>query len=101
MSNPSFFDSVQQSFDRASTFTKHPKGLLNNIKKCDSVYRFEFPLRNEDGSIEVITAWRVEHSHHKLPVKGGIRYSSAADEDEVMALAALMSYKCALVDVPL
>jgi len=100
MSNPSFFDSVQQSFDRASTFTKHPKGLLNNIKKCDSVYRFEFPLRNEDGSIEVITAWRVEHSHHKLPVKGGIRYSSAADEDEVMALAALMSYKCALVDVP-
>jgi glutamate dehydrogenase/leucine dehydrogenase len=45
----------------------------------------------EEGGIEVISAWRVEHSQHKLPVKGGVRYSPAADEDEVMALASLMS----------
>lgn len=100
MSGSSFFDNVQRSFDHAAKFTQHPKGLLEHIKRCNSVYRFEFPLRREDGSIEVISAWRVEHSHHKLPVKGGIRYSPAADEDEVMALASLMTYKCAVVDVP-
>lgn len=100
MSGSSFFDNVQRSFDHAARFTQHPKGLLEHIKRCNSVYRFEFPLRREDGSIEVISAWRVEHSHHKLPVKGGIRYSPAADEDEVMALASLMTYKCAVVDVP-
>lgn len=100
MSDLSFFGGVQRLFDRASEFTEYPKGLLDHIKKCNSVYRFEFPLRREDNSIEVITGWRVEHSHHKLPVKGGIRYSALADEDEVMALASLMTYKCALVDVP-
>ncbi len=100
MPGSSFFDNVQLSFDHAAKYTKHSPGLLDHIKRCNSVYRFEFPLRKEGGSIEVISAWRVEHSHHKLPVKGGIRYSPAADEDEVMALASLMTYKCAVVDVP-
>ena len=48
-------------------------GLLDQIKHCNSVYQFTFPLRNDDGSIEIIRAYRVEHSHHRLPVKGGIR----------------------------
>ena len=96
----SFFGDVCKYFDAAAAYTKHPKGLLDQIKHCNSVYHFQFPLRNPDGTVEVIPAWRVEHSHHKLPVKGGIRYSPDVTEDEVMALAALMTYKCAIVDVP-
>ena len=98
--NHSFFGDVLRHVDRAAAYTKHPVGLLEQIKRCNSIYQFEFPLRQSDGSVEVISAWRVEHSHHKLPVKGGIRYSPDVNEDEVMALAALMTYKCAIVNVP-
>jgi glutamate dehydrogenase (NAD(P)+) len=95
-----FFDQVTQYFNEAATFTNYPKGLLEQIRVCNSVYRFDFPLRRNSGEIEVIRAWRVEHSQHKMPVKGGIRYSPDVYEEEVMALAALMTYKCAIVDVP-
>ena len=95
-----FFEQVNHMFDRAAIYTSHPRGLLNQIKICNSVYQIEFPLKRDDGSIDVIQAWRAEHSHHKLPVKGGIRYAMSVNADEVMALAALMTYKCAVVDVP-
>jgi len=95
-----FFEEVNQYFDQAAAFTAYPPGLLEQIRGCNSVYRFDFPLRRDNGQIEVIRAWRVEHSHHKTPVKGGIRYAPGVYEEEVMALAALMTYKCAIVDVP-
>ena len=95
----SFLDSVNHYFDEAAALTKHPKGLLSQIKTCNSVYSFRFPVRTEEG-YEVIQAWRAQHSHHKLPVKGGIRFSEGACEEEVIALATLMTYKCAVVDVP-
>lgn len=95
----SFFGDVCQFFDHAAQFTNHDAGLLDQIKSCNSVYRFRFPIRKGNG-FEVIDAWRVEHSHHKSPTKGGIRYSEMVNEDEVMALAALMTYKCAIVNVP-
>jgi len=95
-----FFAQVNHHFDRAASFTRNDPTLLNQIKACNSVYYVSFPLRRDDGSLEVIHAWRAEHSHHKLPTKGGIRYSPEVSEDEVMALSALMTYKCAIVDVP-
>ncbi len=95
-----FFETVLNFFDKAATFTSHPQGLLDQIKYCNSIYQFKFPLKSDAGTYEIIQAFRVEHSHHKQPVKGGIRYSEMVTEDEVKALAALMTYKCAIVDVP-
>lgn len=98
-SNYSFFESVERNFDKAAPFTKIEKGILEQIKACNSVYRMKFPVRVKN-KIEVIEAYRVQHSHHKLPVKGGIRYSLDVNQDEVMALASLMTFKCAIVNVP-
>lgn len=95
----SFFESVNRNFDRASAHTKIHKGLLEQIKGCNSIYEMTFPVKI-GNSYHVIEAFRVQHSHHRLPTKGGIRFSHLVNRDEVMALAALMSYKCALVDVP-
>jgi glutamate dehydrogenase (NAD(P)+) len=96
----SFLDQVNQAFDHAATFTRHDPTLLANIKACKNLFYTSFPIKRDDGRIEVLHAWRAEHSHHKLPCKGGIRYADNVDADEVQALAALMTYKCALVDVP-
>ncbi len=94
-----FFESVNQNFDKAAMLLEHPKGLLDQIRACNSVYYMQFPVRIK-GEIQVISAWRAEHSHHKLPCKGGIRYSENVNQDEVIALSALMTYKCAVVNVP-
>ena len=95
-----FFGAVEKSFDKAAKFTKWDPGVLEQIKACNAVYRMKFPVRMDDGRIEVIEAYRVQHSHHKTPCKGGIRFAAEVNQDEVMALAALMTYKCAIVNVP-
>ncbi|MBW1687656.1 MAG: Glu/Leu/Phe/Val dehydrogenase [Deltaproteobacteria bacterium] len=95
-----FLEQVNRNFDKAASLTDHPPGILDQIKQVNNVIQLSFPLRRDDGSVEVIHGWRAEHSQHKLPTKGGIRYSENVDEDEVMALAALMTYKCAIVNVP-
>jgi glutamate dehydrogenase (NAD(P)+) len=96
---PSFFETVNIYFDKAAALSDYPPGLLEQIRVCDSVYAVQFPVRTSRG-YEVFSGWRVQHSHHRIPVKGGIRFAPTVDEDEVKALAALMTYKCAIVDVP-
>ncbi len=98
--HPDFLQQVDRMYEKAAALTDHPPGLLKQISICNSVYKMEFPLVRDDGTIEVIKAWRAEHSHHKLPTKGGIRFDLSVNENEVAALATLMTYKCAIVNVP-
>lgn len=97
-----FFESVEYNFDKAAKFTGFDPGILEQIKACNSVYQMKFPVRLGENldRVEVFEAYRVQHSHHKTPCKGGIRYSDDVNQDEVMALASLMTYKCAIVNVP-
>src|SRR5436309_2172076 len=90
---------VCREFDKAAANLGVPEGLLRQIKACNAVYYVQFPVRIGER-YEIFQGWRAEHSQHRKPTKGGIRYSEAVTQDEVMALAALMTYKCAIVDVP-
>ena len=96
----SFLKQVHRAFDEAAALIDLPPGLTTQIREANSVYQVSFPIARDDGRIEVIEAWRCEHSHHKLPTKGGIRFSTLVSEDETRALATIMTFKCAVVDVP-
>lgn len=91
---------VSRQFDRAAQYLKIHPALLSQIKACNNVYYFQFPVRFGGDQYEIFEGWRAEHSQHFKPVKGGIRYSEMVNADEIMALAALMTYKCAILDVP-
>ncbi|MCL4692346.1 MAG: Glu/Leu/Phe/Val dehydrogenase [Candidatus Hydrogenedentes bacterium] len=95
----SFLENVNLMYDRAVATMDLPPGLGEQIKTCNNVYQVRFPIGFRNG-FRVFTGWRAVHSEHRLPAKGGIRYAPHANQAEVEALAALMSYKCALVDVP-
>lgn len=95
----SFYQSVSDYFDRAAPHTGLHPGLLEQIKVCNSVIQVHFPVKI-GKEVKVIEAYRVQHSHHRSPTKGGIRFSNHVNQEEVMALATLMTFKCAIVDVP-
>ena len=98
-SQTSFYQSVQNYFDKAARHTGLHPGLLEQIKVCNAIYQVHFPVK-VGNEYRVIEAYRVQHSHHRTPTKGGIRFSNHVNREEVMALATLMTYKCAIVDVP-
>ena len=94
-----FLHSVEKMVDQALARMDLPVGLADQLRVCRSVYHVRFPVKIR-GEFRVFQGWRVTHSEHKLPAKGGIRFAPDVDQDEVEALAMLMTFKCAVVDVP-
>lgn len=90
---------VEQQFDKAADGLSFRPGILRQIRACNNIYSFHFPVE-VDGHVQMFVGYRAEHSHHRKPLKGGIRFAIHVDADEVAALASLMTYKCALVNVP-
>ncbi|MCP1197855.1 Glu/Leu/Phe/Val dehydrogenase [Notoacmeibacter sp. MSK16QG-6] len=99
ITEPSFRESVDMHFERAVKRLELSPGLAQKIRVCNSTYTVRFGVRLR-GHIHTFTGYRAVHSEHAEPVKGGIRYATGVHQDEVEALAALMTYKCALVEVP-
>jgi glutamate dehydrogenase (NAD(P)+) len=96
---PTFRESVNLMFDKAISLMDISEGVANKIKVCNSTYTVRFGVKLR-GDIHTFTGYRSVHSEHKEPVKGGIRFALSVNQDEVEALAALMTYKCALVEAP-
>ena len=96
---PSFRESVDLMFNRAVALMDLPPGLEEKIRVCNATYTVRFGVRLR-GQIETFTGYRSVHSEHMEPVKGGIRFAPSVNQNEVEALAALMTYKCALVEAP-
>ncbi|XP_012683041.2 glutamate dehydrogenase 1a [Clupea harengus] len=116
--DPNFFNMVEGFFDRGASIVEDKlmedlknketpeqkrhrvRGILKIIKPCNHVLAVSFPIKRDNGEWELIEGYRAQHSQHRTPCKGGIRYSPHVNVDEVKALASLMTYKCAVVDVP-
>ncbi|MEP3848318.1 MAG: Glu/Leu/Phe/Val dehydrogenase [Paracoccaceae bacterium] len=99
VNEPSFRESVDLMFNRAVALMDLPPGLEEKIRVCNATYTVRFGVRLR-GQIQTFTGYRSVHSEHMEPVKGGIRYAPSVNQDEVEALAALMTYKCSLVEAP-
>ncbi|KAH6584987.1 hypothetical protein BASA50_004425 [Batrachochytrium salamandrivorans] len=97
---PNFLESVDIFFERAAKHSNVSQDALSHIKRTDGILSVTFPIELQDGTTEIVQGYRAQHSRHRTPVKGGIRYSADVDLQEVEALASLMTYKNAVVDVP-
>jgi len=96
---PTFLENVDMMVNDTIDCIKIDPNISKILKTCRSVIQLKFPVKIK-GKIEIFHGWRAVHSNHRLPVKGGIRYSTEVNQEEVEALASLMTFKCAVVDVP-
>ena len=97
---PRFLENVKLHFDNAAKHCNVDRGLLEVIKNCNAAVRFNIPVEMDNGEIRTFTCYRAQHSHHRLPTKGGTRYSEHVDLAETEALALLMTLKLSVHDVP-
>ncbi|RMG17691.1 MAG: Glu/Leu/Phe/Val dehydrogenase [Planctomycetota bacterium] len=100
MANDGLVRHVERWADRGAALLSHSRELLAQIKACNALYKVHFPVRLADGSLRVFEGYRAQHSQHRIPTKGGVRFSPSVDQAEIAGLAALMTYKCALMDLP-
>jgi len=94
-----FRECVDRMVDRAIIASGFDPNTAKMIQACNLVSQIKFPVKI-GNKIEIFTGWWAEHSSHRLPVKGGLRFAPIVNQDEIEALATLMSYKCALADIP-
>ena len=99
MANQNFLGSTNKLFDQALSYTDISPDLALRIRVSNSTYTINFGVKLRE-KIHTFTGWRSVHSEHFEPAKGGIRYDINASQEEVEALAALMTYKCAIIEVP-
>ena len=97
---PRFLAQVQLYVDRAATRTNVRPDLLKYLMACDHVVRFQIPVRRDDGEVETFTCYRAQHKHHFMPTKGGTRYAPDITLQETVALAALMTFKLTVANIP-
>jgi len=96
---PTFLENVEMMVKDTIDRIKIDPDISKILKTCRSVIQLKFPVKIK-GEIKIFHGWRAVHSNHRLPVKGGLRYSTDVNQEEIEALASLMTFKCALVDVP-
>ncbi|HJL58441.1 MAG: Glu/Leu/Phe/Val dehydrogenase [Pelagibacteraceae bacterium] len=96
---PTFLENVEMMVNDTIDRIKIDPNISKILKTCRSVIQLKFPVKIK-GEINIFHGWRAVHSNHRLPVKGGLRYSTDVNQGEIEALASLMTFKCALVDVP-
>ena len=93
-------DDVVGLFNEAAARLGLDSGICQMLREPWRDLRVSLPVRMDDGRIEVFRGYRVQHNGARGPYKGGLRFHPHADEDEVRALAALMTWKTALLDLP-
>ena len=97
---PEFLEQTSQFFEGASRYIDCPPDVLEYIKQPDATYCFNLALKRDNGKVEMLKAYRCQHSHIEQPTKGGVRFAPDVDKQEVEALAALMTFKCSAVNIP-
>jgi glutamate dehydrogenase (NAD(P)+) len=100
LQKPKFLENVQMQVENAANKAGIKKEMLDYIMSCDNVIRFQIPIKRDNGKLETLTAYRAQHKHHFLPVKGGTRYAEDMSLSECVALATLMTFKLTIAGIP-